>query len=241
MNAVDIAAIEPGDARLASIYRDLLAPAFPPDQLDTLADLRDAHDTGQAHILAALDAAGRPLGAAIAEWYDRAGVVLLAYLAVDPAHRSHGIGGHLLETALDAWVRRFSPSLIVAEIERPDRAADRPEWGDPARRHAFYKRHGAQTLELPYFQPALREGSHRERGMLLITLHIDPSVDAGPGRVTAAPVRDFLHAYFTATEGRMPDDEETAALMRAATAPDGIPITAPTGNHPHGSTATAPS
>lgn len=239
MNAVDIAAIEPGDARLASIYRDLLAPAFPPDQVDTLDDLREAHDTGQAHILAALDASGRPLGAAVGEWYARAGVVLLAYLAVDPAHRSHGIGGHLLKTALDTWTRRFSPALIVAEIEQPDRAADRPEWGDPARRYAFYKRHDAMALDLPYFQPALREGSHRERGMLLITLHIDPAAHAGPGRITAAPVREFLTAYFTATEGRISDDEEAAALMRAATAPDGIPITALTSDPRHGTTATA--
>jgi hypothetical protein len=57
VNAVDIAAIEPGDARLEPIYRDLLAPAFPPDQLDTLADLREAHDAGQAHVLAALGVA----------------------------------------------------------------------------------------------------------------------------------------------------------------------------------------
>jgi hypothetical protein len=103
------------------------------------------------------------------------------------------------------------------------------------------RRHGAQALDLPYFQPALREGSHRERGMLLVALHVAPTVHAAPGRITAAPVHDFLHAYFTATEGRIPDDEEAAALMRAVTAPDGIAIAALTTDHAHDTATTGSS
>jgi hypothetical protein len=66
-------------------------------------------------------------------------------------------------------------------------------------------------------------------------------VHAAPGRITAAPVHDFLHAYFTATEGRIPDDEEAAALMRAVTAPDGIAIAALTTDHAHDTATTGSS
>ncbi|GAA2263204.1 hypothetical protein GCM10009853_015440 [Glycomyces scopariae] len=215
MNALNVVVLGHGDRRLDAVYSGLLAPSFPPDQLDTLADLREGMESGRARVLAAVDPDGRPLGTAIAEWYEEAGIVLLAYLAVDASRRSQGIGGRLLEAALEDWTDRFRPVMVVAEIERPSSTVRRPEWGDPGRRYAFYGRHGARALDLPYFQPALRPDSEREHGMLLIALAIDPSVRE-PGGVAAAPVRRFLEAYFTATEGAVPRDEEGAALLRAA-------------------------
>lgn len=225
VNALDLVAIDRTDDRFATVYHRLLEPSFPPDQLDSLADLSSSAAKGRADLLVAVEADGTPIGVAVGEWYADSRVQLLAYLAVDPAHRSTGVGGRLLDAAVERWALKHGPCVVVTEIEHPDLPAEHPEWGDPKRRFAFYARHGARVLDLPFFQPALRDSSEREQGMLLVSLHIDQSFQVDHGKVASGPIHEFLTAYFTATEGRVPEDRDGAALLRAARNPDGIALT----------------
>lgn len=222
MKALDLVAIDRTDNRFAAVYHRLLEPAFPPDQLDSLADLRASAAAGRADFLVAVEADGTPIGAAVGEWYAESRVQLLAYLAVDPARRSGGVGGRLLDAVVERWARDRGPCVVVAEIEHPEVAPERPEWGDPKRRFAFYARHGARVLDLPFFQPALRGTGERVHEMLLISLHIDSSFAVDEDHVASEPIREFLVDYFTATEGRVPEDRDGRALLEAAGAAGGV-------------------
>lgn len=222
MNAVRIVRIESPGAGLDEVYRDLLAPFFPPHELDSLEDVAGGVADGTTEVLVAVDEEGRRLGAAVGDWDEGARVQLLSYLAVDPARRSGGVGGRLLEEAVARWAERYRPCAIVAEIEHPAAAAENAAWGDHRRRFDFYGRRGARVLDLPFFQPALRDGAERAWGMLLIALHLDPELAAGPDRAAAAPIREFLEGYFRITEGDLPEDAEGKALLEAAAAPEGV-------------------
>nr|WP_255672820.1 GNAT family N-acetyltransferase [Glycomyces amatae] len=225
-----IVRIESPGAGLDEVYRDLLAPFFPPHELDSREDIAAGVTAGTTEVLVAEDERGRRLGAAVGDWDEDVRVQLLSYLAVDPAHRSGGVGGRLLAAVVERWAEQYRPCAIVAEIEHPAEAAANPEWGDPKRRFDFYGRRGARVLDLPYFQPALRDGAERVWGMLLISLHLDPQLTAGPDRAAAEPIRGFLEGYFRLTEGGLPEDAAGKALLAAAADPEGVrllPATTP--------------
>ena len=78
MNALDLVAIDRADDRFATVYHRLLKPSFPPDQLDSLADLSASADKGRADFLIAVDADGPQIGVAVGEWYAESRVQLLA-------------------------------------------------------------------------------------------------------------------------------------------------------------------
>ncbi|MCH7232721.1 GNAT family N-acetyltransferase [Glycomyces sp. L485] len=228
MNTVRISQIDRPGPVLAAVYRELLEPNFPPHELDSLSDIEAALQEGTASVLVAFDVEGRPVAVAVGDWAEAQRVQLLSYLAVDPAHRGAGIGGRLLEAAVERWSGSYGPCVIVAELEHPGAAVGREAWGDPRRRYDFYGRHGAKVLDLPYFQPSLRPGEGRAYGMVLIVLHLDEALLA-PERdhVAAAPIRGFLEDYFLVTEGAVPDDPAGKALFDAAGGPSGIALLDP--------------
>ena len=80
-------------------------------------------------------------------WWDFDDFVFFEHFAVDPACRSGGIGGQML----DALLARFDkPACLEAEL---------PETELAARRIGFYERHGfTVNADYSYFQPALAPG-----------------------------------------------------------------------------------
>lgn len=73
--------------------------------------------------------------------------VFFEHFAVDPACRSGGIGGQMLDALL---ARAHKPACLEAEL---------PETEMAARRIGFYERHGfTVNADYPYFQPALVPG-----------------------------------------------------------------------------------
>ena len=73
--------------------------------------------------------------------------VFFEHFAVDPACRSGGIGGQMLDALL---ARYDKPACLEAEL---------PETELAARRIGFYERHGfTVNADYSYFQPALAPG-----------------------------------------------------------------------------------
>lgn len=208
---------------LARVYADVLVPSFPPDELADLAVLQDELAAGRLQVVVA-ERQGELLGAALAEWSAGTGILLLAHLAVAPGGRGGGVGGALLDTALELWRTGLDPWLALAEVEDPQVHAGSPEHGDPVARLRFYRRRGARVIPVPYVQPAMRPGGSRVPGLLLLALCASgdrlAGVEAdGTWLVPTAPLRAFLESYFAASEGAVPDGPDWAALVEALEAP----------------------
>jgi GNAT superfamily N-acetyltransferase len=208
------------------LYRDILLPAFPPDELITPGHLREGVRSGAMEASVAVDAQGRILGGLVGDWLPSYRVVLLSYLAVAAEARGTGVGTALLSRAVEEWRAKYRPCLILAEVEDPDHHAGSAAYGDPAARLRFYARQGARALDLPYFQPALSAEQSRVYGVLLLALHVDPELNGAGGADTVAPqpLRAFLTGYLEGAEGGIADDAPTAALWRALEAPGGVPM-----------------
>ncbi|THV30135.1 GNAT family N-acetyltransferase [Glycomyces paridis] len=216
-------------AMSARVYRELFAPSFPAEELESEASVEAALDAGEGSLLVAVDEDGAPGGAAFGRWSEASRVQLLTYLAVDGRTRGHGVGGRLLREAVGVWRERYDPCLVVAEIESPDAPASEAH-GDPRRRLAFYEAAGARVLDLPYFQPGIGGPAHRVPGMLLLALHVAPPFTPdGPDLVAAAPLRRFIVEYLEASEGKVGADAETGELLRALDRPGGVRLDAPGG------------
>jgi GNAT superfamily N-acetyltransferase len=210
---------------LAQVYREVLAPAFPPKELESEESVTEALDDGLGSLIVAVDDNGRPAGAAFGRWSEASRVMLLANLAVKPGTRGHGLGGRLLHDAVDTWRERCDPCLILAEIESPDAPLVHEVYGDPRRRLAFYESAGARVLDLPYFQPGIGGTSQRVRGMLLLVIHADASFTPDhPDRVAGKPLRAFMTEYLLAAEGVAPTDWDARALFKAIDRDGGIPL-----------------
>lgn len=202
------------DATLARFHAELMVPMFPPAELMTYAELRSELADLAADGTMLLDD-GRPVAGIVTEPYLDGRVLLLAYIVVADAMRSHGLGSELLAT-----IAPSSPAakgrLVLAEIDDPRRHQPGP-YGDPARRISFYQREGWRLLPLPYFQPSLRPTTPRVEGLLLITNSApEPKVDG-------SLVADFLEEYFAVCEGaaHLIGDPDYQSLHRAAQGDDG--------------------
>jgi GNAT superfamily N-acetyltransferase len=216
--------VEPGP-RFTEVFTGLLAPAFPPDELGTEEQLREAVKGGVCQVVAAVDDAGTPVGAAVAEWSPATRILLLAYLAVRPGQRAHGVGGALLEHGLTRWLAEYDPLAFLAEVEHPDAHPASPAHGDPGARLRFYHRHGGRALAMPYFQPALGPGMSRVYGLILTVLWAGPeAAGAGPDTLSGALLTRYLREYFLETEGAVPDDPATRAVWQALDRPGGVPL-----------------
>jgi GNAT superfamily N-acetyltransferase len=176
-------------------YHTVLAPAFPPEELEDIETVRTLYYEPSPPVpgLVALRA-GDPVGGTLGEYYSDGNVVLLAYQVVRADCRGIGIGSALLTRALHSWRELLAPSAIVAEVEDPRGRHSGPH-GDPKARLRFYERMGGKLLPLSYFQPSLGRGLPRVRGMLLVCL--DPERNSLPKHTVLA----FLDEYMEAAEG----------------------------------------
>lgn len=209
---------------LEALHRDVLTPSFPPEELESLESLVEGCEQGRTTALG-VRRDGRVVAGAVAAGSGRPGdVMLLVYLAIAPGMRGGGIGGALLDSAVQTWVAESSPSLLLAEVEHPDHHEASEAHGDPAARLRFYARHGARVLAVPYFQPGIGPDGARVPALLLTTLHVAPeAVVEGPAdaptAVDARPLREFLTAYLVGSEGSLRDDDDTRALLGSVSGP----------------------
>jgi GNAT superfamily N-acetyltransferase len=208
---------------LARVHTEVLQPSFPPDELADVGVLQDLLAAGQLEVVVA-ERHGTLLGAALAEWSAGTGILLLAHLAVAPGARGGGVGGAVLDHAMDLWRTELDPWLVLAEVEDPAVHAATPDHGDPVARLRFYRQRGARVLPLPYVQPAMRPGGRRVPGLLLLALCASgdrlAGVEAdGTWLVPTAPVRAFLESYFASSEGAPPSGPDWDALVAALEPP----------------------
>lgn len=126
---------------LRNAYETDLRQAFPPAELKPLWAMERLRREGLYDPLCLRDEAGEVLGY-ILLWKHQGGrYFLIDYLCVPAARRNGGIGGKLLEAALD----RYGPDAVfIGESEAPtgDGAADEMI----LRRLGFYARNGGVTL-----------------------------------------------------------------------------------------------
>jgi GNAT superfamily N-acetyltransferase len=195
----------------ARFHREVLAPTFTADELESAVAMEEGVRGGSPALVAVSDG-GEVAGGLVAERYPP-GVLLVGYLAVREELRGGGIGRRLVERLraeceADAGVR-----LAVGEVHDPR------HWGDgggaerPLDRLRFFEGAGARVLDAPFVQPALRPGSPRVPGFLLLALYADRAFEAErsvPSELLAGFVRD----YYGATEGAEPPyDAELEALL----------------------------
>jgi GNAT superfamily N-acetyltransferase len=213
-----------GHDELTALYRDLLRPSFPPDELMSFDAVLAGVRNGNVTVSAALDDRGALAAGAVTEWSPSSRVLLLSYLAAAPGERGRGFGGGLYAHVLARATAAHRPCLFVAEVEHPDHHPASAAYGDPLRRLRFYGKYGALLLRVPYFQPALSEGARRIPGMLLLALHVDPAF-AGPrpGSVAGEPLSTWMDEYLEETEGPV-DDPVATALRDALARPDGVDV-----------------
>jgi GNAT superfamily N-acetyltransferase len=221
-----IVGLEPG-SHIDTLYHDILQPAFPPAELCSLDDLRQMITSGHP-TLVALDDDDTVIGGAVGEWEPELRVILLSWLAVRPGLRSGGVGGMLLDVALDAWPEEFDPCLILAEVEDPSAHLGSEATGDPSARLRFYQRHGARALEMPYFQASLGPGLDRVPGLFLMVLHAHIQfLGQRPDSIATGILRTYLENYQRQCEGHVGTDEQAMQVWRALDAhPDGVPWSA---------------
>lgn len=162
---------EAGRPALPAVYRDLLAPSFPPEELVTEALLAAGLDEGvlRLHVVGP-DA--QPVAAAVAESMHPSQAVLLAYLATKESSRGTGLGSRLLAAWLQDVVDTSDPSFVLAEVEHPGHHRGSAHHGDPAARLRFYARHGARIVDVPYVQGPVGPGQPPVFGLLLLALHV---------------------------------------------------------------------
>lgn len=204
------------EAGLREVYDVLLAPSFPPAELVPPDVLLDGVAGGALSVRTARDGSG-PVAVAVTQRLDPAPAVLLLYFATRRDARGQGVGSELFGELTRAVLERDRPQLFLAEVERPDRHRGSVEHGDPTARLRFYGRHGARALDVPYLQAPIGD-EDPVLGMLLLALHVDPSVLSGrdglesvPGAALLGPAVDaMLDGY------GLEDAGSAAARLRAA-------------------------
>ncbi|MFT4294726.1 MAG: hypothetical protein QM582_04870 [Micropruina sp.] len=205
-------------AGAARLYDEIIEPSFPPTERVSRDEFVAAAASGTFEVLAARDGDGY-LGAVVGGRHGAA--YLVHWLAVGGGRRGGGTGSALVTAGVQRWLSQPGVRAVLAEIERPGLFAAHPQYGDPARRLAFYQRRGAAVLDLPYYQPAVAAGAPRVRNLLLAVLAArDP---APPPRVLTpeetAAVRSLLLATMGPAEA---GDAETARVYAALDAPAGL-------------------
>lgn len=139
---MNIERMQPAD--FDAVYR-LLTQSFPATERRGAAGQR-ALFSDSAYRVDILRAPDGGVQALIASW-DFDDFVFLEHFAVDPACRSGGIGGQMLDAMLARCGKR---ACLEAEL---------PETELAARRIGFYERHGfTVNADYAYFQPALVPG-----------------------------------------------------------------------------------
>ena len=126
---------------LKRAYETDLKEAFPPSELKPLSAMESLRERGVYDPLCLRDGAGEALGYILLWKHLDGRYILIDYLCVPAGRRNSGIGGKLIQAAIDFYPMN---TVFIGESEAPsgDPAAD----GMILRRLGFYQRNGAVTL-----------------------------------------------------------------------------------------------
>ncbi|HPU14363.1 MAG TPA: hypothetical protein PLQ19_11300 [Aeromicrobium sp.] len=201
---------------LGRVYDELLANSFPADELVSRTEFL-TYPASTVEVVVELTGEDL-LGAAVLTHHRD--VTMLTYLVASASSRGLGTGGKLVAEATKLW-RERGTSLFVAEVERPGRDHD-PDFGDAERRLAFYDRHGALALDLPYFQPPVDQGQPRVPMLLILMAAVSAALNSTGDRVADSV---GLHGLFEDTIG-LPEagDSAATALFAALTSPGAVKL-----------------
>lgn len=220
------------ETRNRTLYREILAPTFPPDELVTEEDFVAQLTDGSLLMHVETGPDGQPVALAVAERFP-GDVLLLSWLAVHPQARAGGLGRRTLTHALDRWQAELEPRMVLGEVEHPLSIPAHEDHGDPAARLRFYQRFGVRALPVAHVQPALRPGC-APVDKLMLCIFRDAGVPPAD-EVEAAPVRDFLAAYLDGLPTRR---DELLATVQGDRLPT-IALDAPAGRLPNSPAAPA--
>lgn len=176
---------------LTEFYNSVLSPSFPQSELVDLEEFIESCENGYLHVIGALKD-DEIIAGAVGTTPTQEGVMLLLYLAIQPGLRGSGVGGGLLDYAIEAWRDLFNPTIIMAEVEHPTYHASSEDHGDPAARLRFYARHGGKILDIPYFQPSIRDDEPPVPALMLVTLWVAPAAFIDDDLIAAWPLRGAL-------------------------------------------------
>ncbi len=180
-----VVASDLNDPVLRKLYRDVLSPMFADNELigedEMVASLSagnfpsetvETPNAASSAGIVVLDEHKDPIACVIGEWFPSSRALLISYLAVAPQARGKGLGTELIARALDQWPRRFSPLLILGEVEDPRFFKDDSIKGNTLDRLRLYERLGAKFADINYFQPSLGPSKPRVRNLLLTVAYI---------------------------------------------------------------------
>ena len=213
--------------QLRTLYESILEPSFPPSELESLGTLTSRMLDGKVTIYAVESEEGR-LAVAVTEPLSPSSAVLLSYFATRADQRGRGVGSDLYRNVLSSVREPGRPSMVLVEVERPDRHPGDGEHGDPTARLRFYGRHGARVLDLPYFQPAIADGGERVYGMLLLALWFHPAgLSADGARLTeASGIGPAVDSILGGESTVAKDDAAAVALRESARVGGGVRLLA---------------
>ena len=168
--------------------RAIYEGSFPASLRAPWSDLTDHRPDERLLVLA--DGDSSVAGIALTRRLGDTGMAFVRYLAVDPARRSEGLGGILIDELRDV-LRGDGIGVILLDVEEPLGEHAR----DDRRRIAFYERCGLSLLDAPGYAPP----DHGATGEIVPLLLMGEVIDGGNplvGERLAAAVRAVLvHRY----------------------------------------------
>jgi GNAT superfamily N-acetyltransferase len=177
---------------LRTVHEQLLTHAFGPDELLTVDELNAVLDGPGRHELVVQELAGRPVGVGFWGVEPDARLGLLWYLAVDGQVRGRGLGSKLMTHLRQRW-DTADIDAVLAEVHDP-RCHPDSEHERATDRLTFYRRSGARLIDAAWVQPAVRPGTARVPGMLLLTVH--PTGDQTPEDVAAVDLAQWVEGAY---------------------------------------------
>jgi hypothetical protein len=115
--------------------------------------------------------------------------------------------------------------MILAEVEHPTYHPSSDDHGDPAARMRFYAKHGGRILDIPYFQPAIRDGEPPVPALMLVTLWVAPEAFIDEDTIIAWPLRAALRREIVDT---CPEGFGPAIAVAESVAGDAVRLWQPT-------------
>lgn len=180
----------PDEAR--QIHQELIDVSFPPDEKSSADVFVDAVKSGSTLLYGARHE-GRWAGEVSLEVQDEKDLALISWLSTSEHARGHGLGGKLLQTAIDEGTK-LGAKWLIGEIENPATPPTSVAHGDPAARSLFYARRGAKALMLDYLQPPIEPGKNA-MDMLLIVFSQQPLPAALPAKPLSRFLKDYVGGY----------------------------------------------
>jgi GNAT superfamily N-acetyltransferase len=175
--------------------REIYEAGFPPAVRAPFRDLVDARPDERMQLL--LDGAGQVLGVALVRDLGETRWTFLRYFVVTARRRGQGIGSRLWSALCRDLAARGRERLLF-DVEDPDDAAADPHEADERRRRVrFYRRLGADLVDLAH-SASYAPPHHGEPGTVAIPLRLlGADLDGAGGSrplVLDAPATELLVA-----------------------------------------------